>query len=328
MIDPSLAGRIDLIGSRFTETPLVRLEHDRLRLYAKLELNNPHGSVKDRSAYLMLRRAIERAELTAASTVVESSSGNLAISLASFCRILGVPFVPVIDPTINPSTERFLRAACDQVEKVTERDETGGFLRNRLLAVRRLESALGNPYWPNQYGNMDAADAHEEMTGAELSRALDRIDYLFVGVGTGATVAGLSRRMKQRRPQTRIVAVDAEGSAIFGGSPGARRIPGIGSSIRPPLVDQAQIDDVVTVSESATVDACHRLLRRHGLFAGGSSGSAYAAIEEYFQGYRGPPPSVVFLAVDRGTAYADTIYRPGWLDEWAARPAVTGRTRG
>lgn len=324
MNDAALAGRIERIGSRFIETPLVRLEHERLNLYMKLELSNPNGSVKDRSAYLMLKRAVERGELTSVSTVVESSSGNLAISLAAFCRTLGVPFVPVIDPNINPSTERFLRAACERVEKVAERDETGGFLGNRLLAVRRLRSAIDDAYWPNQYGNGDAADAHADMTGAEICRALDRIDYVFVGVGTGATIAGVSRRVKRYRPDAKVVAVDAAGSAIFGDAPRPRRIPGIGSSIRPPLVEQAQIDDVMIVSEKATVAACHQMLRRHGLFVGGSSGSVYAAIEDYFQDYRGPPLSVVFPAADRGTAYTDTIYRPGWLDEWSARPAVTG----
>ncbi len=324
MSERALAGRLDRIAAGFAETPVVRLDHDRLDLFAKLEFGNPNGSVKDRSAFLILKRAVQRGELTAGSTVVESSSGNFAISLASFCRILGLPFVPVIDPNTNPATERFLDLACDRVEKVTGRDDNGGYLRTRLATVRHLMSTLDSAYWPNQYSNMDAADAHYRMTGAELCRVLDRLDYLFVGVGTGATITGLSRRIKERMPRTKVIAVDTAGSAIFGDSPRDRHIPGLGSSIRPPLLEYAQIDDVVIVPETATVAACHRMLQRHGLFVGGSSGTVYAAVEEYFRGYRGPRLSVAFLCADRGTAYADTVYRPEWLAGCLAEAAVTG----
>jgi N-(2-amino-2-carboxyethyl)-L-glutamate synthase len=122
------------------------------------------------------------------------------------------------------------------------------------------------------------------------------------------------------------VAVDAEGSAIFGQPPRPRHIPGLGSSIVPPLVDGALIDDVVIVSECATVAGCHALLARHGVLAGGSTGSVYAAIERYFADYHGPRPTVAFLCADRGTAYLDTVYNPEWAralpgGEAAAVPA-------
>ncbi|WP_275290961.1 2,3-diaminopropionate biosynthesis protein SbnA [Amycolatopsis sp. La24] len=323
MTDHALLARLEGIGAGFARTPVARLSHERLRLYAKLEFQNPTGSVKDRSAYLILRRAAERGELTSASVVVESSSGNFAISLASFCRAAGLSFVPVIDPNTNQSTERFLRAACERVEKVAERDESGGFLLSRLAAVRRLKAGMPDGYWPNQYENADAADAHELMTGAELCAALERIDYVFVGVGTGATIAGVARCVKRLRSRAKVIAVDAEGSAIFGSPPRARHIPGLGSAIRPPMVDRAEIDDVVLVPETETVAACHALVREHGIYAGGSTGSVYAAIERYFAGYRGPAPVVAMLCADRGTAYADTVYRPGWLAERLPEPVLS-----
>jgi 2,3-diaminopropionate biosynthesis protein SbnA len=308
-----LADSLARVRAGFIPTPVVRLAHDRVDLFAKLEFANPNGSVKDRSAFYILEHAIKSGELTPGSTVVESSSGNFAISLASFCRALHIDFVPVIDPNTNRSTERLLDLACRHVERVTERDTQGGYLRNRLVAVQRLLAMLDDGYWPDQYGNRHAADAHDEMTGAELCQVFDRIDYVFVGVGTGATIAGLSRRLKRAMPRIRVVAVDAVGSVSFGSEPGRRHIPGIGSSIRPPLLEQAQIDDVVMVPEADTVRACHRLVTQHGVFAGGSSGSVYAAIDRYFEGYHGRPPVVVFLCADRGTAYADTVYRSGWL---------------
>jgi cysteine synthase A len=314
-----LADSLDQIRAGFVRTPLVRLRHDRVDLFAKLEYANPNGSVKDRSAFYILKHAIQSGELTMRSTVVESSSGNFAISLASFCRTLGISFVPVIDPNTNRSTERLLNLACHHVERVTERDHQGGYLGNRLVAVRRLLDVVDDAYWPNQYGNVHAADAHDEMTGAELCQVLDRIDYVFVGVGTGATITGLSRRLKRVMPSVRVIAVDAAGSVTFGGQPRRRHIPGIGSSIRPPLLDLAEIDDVVIVSEEETVRACHRMVTEHGIFAGGSSGSVHAAIDRYFENYHGRPPVVVFLCADRGTAYGETVYRPGWLSAPGSR---------
>jgi cysteine synthase A len=322
MTDQALLSRLTGIGAAFTPTPVVRIPHDGLRLYAKLEFQNPSGSVKDRSAYAILRGAAQRGELTSTSTIVESSSGNFAISLSLFCRAAGLSFIPVIDANTNPATERLLRLACDRVEKVVDRDDSGGYLLNRLGAVRRLRASVPGAYWTNQYDNADAADAHDTMTGVELCMALDEIDYVFVGVGTGATIAGLSRCVKRLRPGARVIAVDAEGSAIFGQAPRQRHIPGLGSGIRPPLVDQALIDDVVIVPEADAVAACNRLLREHGLFAGGSTGSVYAAVESYFAGHRGPAPAVAFLCADRGTAYVDTVYRPGWLAERTAEPLL------
>ncbi|AUY52516.1 2,3-diaminopropionate biosynthesis protein SbnA [Streptomyces sp. CB01881] len=321
MGESTLADRLNRIRSGFSETPIVPLDHARLDLFAKLEFSNASGSVKDRSAYVILQRAVERGEITGSSTVVESSSGNFAIALASLCRLLRVPFVPVIDPHVNASTELFLRTSCARVEKVTEPDAHGGYLRTRLARVDQLTASLENAFWPDQYANPDAADAHDMLTGAEICRTFDRLDYLFIGVGTGATIAGISRRVKRLMPRTKVIAVDSAGSAIFGEPARPRYIPGIGSSIRPPLLDLASIDDVVIVEESDTVAACHRLVRRFGFFVGGSTGSVYAAIEKYFADYRGPRPSVMFLCADRGTAYADTVYRPGWLDS-IAEPAA------
>ena len=310
--------RLAMVGRAMSRTPLVQLRHDQLDLFAKLEYANPNGSSKDRSAYWILRRAVERGEITEGTTIVESSSGNFAISLASFCRWLGLAFIPVIDPNVNASTEAYLRQLCDRVEKVTESDDAGGYLSSRLDRVHELRTELPLAYWPNQYANPDAIEAHDRLTGAELCADLQHIDYLFVGVSTGGTIAGLSSRVKRVHPEARIIAVDAEGSVIFGGPPAKRRLPGLGSSIVPPLVGKAHIDDVVMVSEVDAVRGCNHLFERHGLYAGGSTGSVYAAIERYFAGYSGPRLTVAFLCADRGTGYTDTVYHPEWVARFVA----------
>jgi len=320
----ALAHRLDEIERSFSPTPLVPVADEKVDLHAKLEFCNPTGSSKDRSAFWILKRAVERGEITSSTTVVESSSGNFAISMSSFCRALGVEFVPVIDPNCNAATEHYLRAACDRVEKVTERDSSGGFLLSRLARVRELETALPCAYWPNQYANADAAEAHFLLTGGEIAGSLDSLDYVFIGVSTGGTVAGLSQRLKKEFPQVKVVAVDTEGSVVFGRAPQARKLPGLGSSIVPPLVATAEIDDVVIVSEHEAVLGCRALLRRSGLFTGGSTGSTYAAMQRYFadRDNSAGRPSALFLCADRGTAYAETVYNDTWVAE-----ALGGETR-
>lgn len=311
-----LLRRLSAVQSWFAATPVVQVEDEKIDLFAKLEFINPNGSAKDRSAYWILKRGIERGDITEETTIVESSSGNFAMSMASFCRALGLHFIPVIDPNCNPATEGSLRALCDHVEKVTVPDATGGYLRTRLERVAQLRDKLEYGYWPDQYASVDAADAHYTLTGAEVLSEFDELDYLFVGVGTGGTISGLSRRLKQRFPQMTVVAVDAVGSAIFGQEPALRRIPGIGSSIVPNLLKSALIDDVQIISELETVIGCRQLLRRSGLYAGGSTGSVYAAVQRYFAGIpvdRAKKRSVLFLCADRGTAYAGTVYNDAWV---------------
>ena len=320
---PRLAARLKVLGSILRPTPHVPLAMANMNLFAKLEYTNPVGSIKDRPAYWILRRAAERGKLTEETTVIESSSGNFASALAAFARLLGVQFIPVIDPLISGAYESFLRRMCARVVKVEERDDTGGFLKTRLAAVEMLCATVPHSFWTNQYGNPDAMEAHYELTAGEICAEFESLDYAFVGVSTAGTIAGVSRRLKERYPGVRVIAVDSEGSVIFGGPPQKRHIPGIGSSIVPPLLSKAKIDDVVLIPEHETVDACRELLMKHGLFVGGSSGTAYAAIKRYAPKMAGTKaagakrPTVLFLCADRGTAYLDTVFNP----EWAARLA-------
>lgn len=202
---------------------------------------------------------------------------------------------------------------CDRVVKVDGLDRTGGFLKTRLRTVQTLLSELPSAYWTNQYENLDAFEAHYRYTGAEICRAVPKLDFAFIGVSSAGTISGVSCRLKEHNPLIRIVAVDTEGSVIFGQTPGKRHISGIGSSIVPPLLKKAVIDDVVIVTERDTVVACHELLQRHQLFVGGSSGTAYSAIRQYFgKPPRASIPRVLFLCSDRGTAYLDNIFNPDW----------------
>ncbi|WP_437896081.1 2,3-diaminopropionate biosynthesis protein SbnA [Sorangium sp. So ce124] len=315
----SLTKRVEQLARAMRETPLVRIERPGLKLFAKLEYQNLVGSVKDRSALWILKSAIARGEIDQGTTVVESSSGNFAVAAAVYCWMLGLSFVPVIDPGISRINEAVLRSACESVIKVHVPDETGGFLRTRLAKVRELCASSPRTFWTNQYSNIDGMLGHYHLTGAEICEALPHVDYVFVSVSSGGTIAGVSRRVKERFPGVKVIAVDAEGSIIFGGRPKKRVIPGIGASVVPDLLRQALIDDVVIVREVDTIAACRELLVRHRLFLGGSSGTTYHAVNQYFSGPRSGTyePSVVMLCADRGAAYIDTIYDDAWCAQIA-----------
>src|SRR5216117_1741236 len=309
-----LAKRLELLRSILRPTPHVQLAMTGMNLFAKLEYVNPVGSIKDRPAYWILKRAAERGEICEETTVIESSSGNFAAALAAFTHLLGLRFIPVIDPNISSTYESFLRRICPTVVKVEERDDTGGFLKTRLQKVKELCATIPNAYWTNQYGNLDAIEAHYELTGTEICADFHSLDYVFIGVSTAGTIGGVSRRLKERYPNIRVIAVDAEGSVIFGGAPRKRHIPGIGAGIVPPLLSHARIDDVVKIPERETVQACRELLTTHGLFVGGSSGIAFAAVKRHAARMTGAKrPTVLFLCADRGTPYLDTVFDTGWV---------------
>ncbi|HEY6223567.1 MAG TPA: 2,3-diaminopropionate biosynthesis protein SbnA [Gemmatimonadales bacterium] len=310
-----LVTRLEQLRKTLRPTPHVPLAMAGMSLFAKLEYVNPVGSIKDRSAFWILKRAAERGAIRDETTVIESSSGNFASALAAFTRLVGLRFVPVIDPNISGAYESFLRRLCPTVVKVEERDDTGGFLKTRLQMVKRLCATIPNAFWTNQYGNPDAMEAHYHLTAGEICADFDVLDYVFIGVSTGGTIAGMSRRLKERYPKVRIIAVDTQGSVIFGDAPRTRHIPGVGSSIVPPLLDYATIDDVVLIPERETVAACRELLVTHGLFAGGSSGTAFAAVKRYaarMARWGGRRPTVLFVCADRGTPYLDTVFDPTW----------------
>ncbi len=309
-----------LIGN----TPLVKLDFDTINLYAKLEFNNFMGSIKDRAAFGAIEGAIARGEINGNSSVVESSSGNFAISLAAICKSLDMKFVAVIDPSINPIYERNLRLLTDHVVKVTERDPKGGYLLTRLSAVDKLRAQDPTLYWTHQYSNRDILECHYHGVGAEIADRFDSLDYAFIAVSTAGTIANVSRRLKKKFPNVKIIAVDTEGSVIFGAPPKPRHIPGIGAGIVPELLKEATIDDVLHVSESETVSGCYALLEEHGIFAGGSTGTVYFAIKRYFDGLHFKrKPNAVFLCPDKGTAYLDTVYDKQWVERFIRSTVAT-----
>ncbi|UNK17449.1 2,3-diaminopropionate biosynthesis protein SbnA [Paenibacillus sp. N3/727] len=306
-------GIVDAIGG----TPLIRLSRlfsgEPFEVYGKLEGMNPGGSAKDRPALYLLKEAIRRGDITEDSVIVESSSGNLAISLAQLCRYLGLRFICVVDPRTTEQHKSIIRSFGGEIDLVTEPDEqTGEFLPARIRRVSELVKQIPNAYWTNQYGNLDNSLSHTEMTMREICDKLGSIDYLFCGVSSCGTIRGCSDYIRFRRLSTRIVAVDAAGSVIFGGTKGARQFPGLGAGIVPGLYHQGIADEVQYVSDRDCVEGCRQLVISESILAGASSGGVISAILRMKAHI---PKGAVCAAIlpDRGERYMDTIYNDDWV---------------
>ncbi|WP_080832084.1 2,3-diaminopropionate biosynthesis protein SbnA [Cohnella massiliensis] len=308
-------GLLSAIG-RTPLVPLANLFADApFRVFAKLEMMNPGGSAKDRAALGMIRDAIDNGRIGPGTTVVESSSGNLAISLALVCGYYGLRFICVVDPRTTAAHLQALRGLGAVVETVDRPDpETGEYLPARIRRIRELQAEIADCCWPNQYANPANYLAHYNSTMPEILRELDRIDFLFCGVSTFGTLRGCAERLRAEGRAARIVAVDAAGSAIFGaGAAGARRLPGLGAAIVPPLARRELADRVVRVTDRDCVAGCRELLRTEAILAGASSGGVVSAIRRMRADIPADATCVAILP-DRGDRYWDTVYD----DEWVA----------
>lgn len=301
-------------------TPMIKIEDDNLKninLFVKLEGFNPTGSVKDRAAKHIVDKIISMNLVNKDTIIIESSSGNFGIALSSYCKSKGLKFYCVIDPLISETNKILIEKLSTKVITVTERDKNGGYLLNRIRKVNELMIENPNSYWVNQYANKYNAEAYSNTLGIEMCNEVNDIDYVFIGVSSGGTITGVSRKIKEIYPNAKVIAVDIVGSVIFGGNPQRRYIPGIGSSKKPEILKFALIDDVIAIEESQVIKECNNLLINHKIFVGGSSGAVFSAIKQYFGGRSFiKKPNVVTLFADRGDRYANTVYNEEWCKEF------------
>lgn len=315
-------------------TPLVRFSRllgapgrARFEVFGKLEGLNPGGSLKDRPASAIISAAVRSGRLTPGrSVVIESSSGNFAIGLAQACRYFDLALVCVVDPRTPARTIDLLRAFGARVEVVDgdpSIDPAHGYLGARLRRVEQLRRDLPDGFWPDQYGNPLNPDAHHGTVREILDDLGGAPDYLFCATGTCGTLRGCVEGLREGRHDTRVVAVDAVGSVIFGHPPGRRLIPGHGASVKPKLSDPALADQVVHVGDAECVAGCRLLLQREAYLGGGSSGGLVAALLRMAPQIPDGARAVLILP-DRGERYLDTVYDDGWVGrQLGALPALT-----
>ncbi|MFG2876109.1 pyridoxal-phosphate dependent enzyme [Streptomyces sp. NPDC048337] len=302
----------DLIGG----TPLLRLPMDRIQdgvpadadVLAKLELFNPWSSSKDRAALWMLRAAEERGQLTPGNgTVIEATSGNTGISLAALAADRGYRCVIVLPDNATPERVAILEHLGAEVVRTPH---TGGY-QAAVDKAEELHRATPGSWFCCQHDNADNVRAHYESTGPEIWSDCDgRIDVFVGGVGTGGTLSGVGRFLRERNPSVRLVAVEPAGSPLLsGGEPGTHCIPGFNGGFIAPTTDQDLIDLVVPVSDADALDTTRRLARRIGLTVGVSAGAVVhaAGVLAARPEYRGK--RIVTLLPDTGERYLSLLSR-------------------
>ena len=283
-------------------------------VFLKLEGFNVTGSIKIKTAIGLVedleRQGIAKPNET---VLVESSSGNLGLALSLVCAVKGYKFICVTDQNANRAAIRGMELNGAKVVVVEDRDPAGGFLGSRLKKIDEILHSEPNAVWLNQYANIANKNVHAEQTAHEIAREFDKVDWVFVGSGTTGTLGGISERLRGEFQGIKVVAVEPEGSVTFGGPPGKRNIPGIGTSVRPKLADVADPDIVVAISEQKTVEACLSFVRDHNLLVGGSTGTVLAAVQQLAPEFT-CGNTIVAISADFGEKYLDTIYNPAWVE--------------
>ncbi|MCL4120061.1 UNVERIFIED_CONTAM: hypothetical protein GTU68_011762 [Idotea baltica] len=313
LVRPVSTNILDAVGS----TPLVQLNRyfatSGATVYAKLEALNPGGSAKDRPAKRMIEEAICSGQIKHDTTIVESSSGNMGIGLAQVCRYYGLKFICVVDPHAQQQNLSIIMALGGTIEQVTE-EVDGSFLAARWQRVSQIVEQVEGAFWPNQYANKNNPLAHQSSTIREIDETLGgELDYLFVATSSTGTASGCRDYLRSLNRKTKVVAVDAIGSVLFGGVAGERMIPGLGAGKVPRLARGQTFDDVVRVSDLDCVIGCRRMALQEAIMAGGSAGGVLEAVRKY--GSRLNGKTCVAILHDSGTRYLDTVFSDEWVEQ-------------
>ena len=328
-------GFADAIGN----TPLIKLrqvsERTGCTILGKAEFMNPGGSVKDRAALYIVRDALERGALRPGGRIVEGTAGNTGIGLALVGNSIGCKSTIVIPETQSEEkkqTLRMLGADLVQVPAVPYKDPNNYVRVSERLANELAESEPGGAVWANQFDNVANRRAHFETTGPEIwEQTGGRIDAFVCGIGTGGTISGVGRYLKERDPSIRVIGVDPEGSVFHDqfhhgrlSTPHVYQVEGIGEDYLVEAVDFSVIDDIIRVDDRSSFLTARRLVREEGLLCGGSSGAAmWGALQvaDRFPGGR-----IVVLLPDSGNMYLSKFLDDAWMVRHGHLAAPTAAT--
>lgn len=274
-------------------------------VFAKLEYFNPAGSVKDRAVLFMLKAAKERGELNSHTTVIEPTSGNTGIAVAAICAANGIRSVIVMPDSFSIERRKILAAYGAEIVLT---DGSKG-MSEAIEKARNLQKSTKNSLILGQFDNPANLLAHYKTTAPEIWQdTRGKIDIFVAGVGTGGTVSGVGRFLKEKNPEIKIVAIEPQSSPVLsGGKSGAHKIQGIGAGFVPKNLDLSVIDEVVKVSDEAAITAAKRLAEEEGLFVGISSGAAYSAATSLLNRAENAGKKIVTLFPDGGAKYLSTL---------------------
>ncbi|QKF06813.1 cysteine synthase A [Berryella wangjianweii] len=296
----------DLIGG----TPLVSLsrygaQHDlKANLIAKVEAFNPAGSVKDRIAKAMVERARTEGLINDDTVLIEPTSGNTGIGLASIAAAQGLRLIITMPETMSVERRNLMKAY--GAELVLTEGAKG--MKGAIAKAQELHESTPNSFIPSQFTNIANPEAHRSTTGPEIwADAEGAVDIFVSGVGTGGTVSGAGGYLKQQNPAIKVVAVEPAGSPVLSeGRPGAHKIQGIGAGFVPDTLDTEVYDEVITVTDEEAFETGRELAAREGLLVGISSGAAVTAARKLAERPENAGKNIVVVLPDTGERYLST----------------------
>ena len=309
---------LDSILDAVGHTPLVLL--DRLaeglqaKVAVKVEMMNPGGSVKDRVALAMIAEAEARGLLRPGGTIIEATAGNTGVGLAMVAAVRGYRCIFVLPDKMSAEKIQLLRAYGAEVV-VTPTNVPPDSPESYNGVADRLSREIPGAWRPNQFTNLANPEIHYRTTGPEIwDQTKGKITVFVAGVGTGGTVSGVGRYLKERNPNIKVVGADPEGSVLSGGSPKPWKVEGIGEDFVPKTFTSQYVDEWERVGDAESFHVARELARREGMLLGGSTGTNVAAALRYARRL-GPGQLVVALGCDTGRNYLSKFFDDGWLSQ-------------
>lgn len=287
------------------KTPILELkkfgEGAAARIFAKLEYMNPAGSVKDRVALSMLDAAEKSGKIKPGATIIEPTSGNTGIGLCSIAAARGYKAIIVMPDSMSPERQRIMRAYGAKV--VLTPGALG--MKGAIAEAERLALETEGAFVPSQFENLANPEAHYKTTGPEIYEDMQtNIDIFVAGAGTGGTVSGVGRYLKEKNSKIKIVAVEPSDSPVLsGGAAGAHKLQGIGAGFVPKTLDRSVIDEVMCITTDEAFSAKDEMARREGVLIGISSGAALAAAKKLARLEENAGKNIVVVMPDSGERY-------------------------
>jgi cystathionine beta-synthase len=303
---------LETVGS----TPLVKINKIAAGLkplvLAKVEAFNPGGSVKDRPALKMIEAAEKEGLLKPGGTIIEPTSGNTGTGLAQIAAVKGYRCILVVPDKVAQEKINLLKAYGAEVV-IVPTSVTAASPESYYSVANKLTNDIPGAFQPNQFANPNNPDAHVFSTGPEIWEATaGKLTHFVAGVGTGGTICGIGKFLKEKNPKIKIVGVDPEGSIYSGDMPGAYKVEGIGEDFIPRNVNLKLIDDIIRVSDKDSFVMARRLAREEGILVGGSSGTAMHAALQVAQAL-GDKDVMVVLLPDGGRGYLSKMFSDEWM---------------
>jgi cystathionine beta-synthase len=307
---------LDTVG----ETPLIRLSRIAAGLtpqvVAKVEYFNPGGSIKDRVAMRLVEAAERDGRLRPGGTIIEPTSGNTGTGLAIAARIKGYRVIAVMPDKMSREKIDLLRAYGAEVV-VTPTDVDPESPQSYYRTADRLTREIPGAFQPNQYANPANPETHYLTTGPELWRQSGgKVTHLVVGVGTGGTITGMARYLREQNPKIEVIGADPVGSIYSNAEVHPYLVEGVGEDFWPKTYDPSVVDRYVTISDQESFLMTRRLAEVEGLLVGGSCGLAVAAALEVARGIEDPQAMVAVVLPDGGRGYLSKIFNDDWMDQY------------